>query len=55
MSRIWNLAIAVGARYLVSRDFDLLDLMNDEGFKKAYPELIILDPVAFLEAIARPA
>ena len=50
-----NLAIAVGARYLVSRDFDLLDLMNDEGFKKACPELIILDPVAFLEAIARPA
>jgi predicted nucleic acid-binding protein len=48
-----NLALEVRARYLVSRDRDLLDLMSDEAFSATYPELIILDPPSFLQAIAR--
>ena len=47
-----NLAFAAGAHYLVSRDKDLLDLMNDEGFRQRWPDLTILDPVAFLQAVA---
>ncbi|MBI3822723.1 MAG: putative toxin-antitoxin system toxin component, PIN family [Planctomycetes bacterium] len=47
-----NLALAVGAMYLVSRDKDLLDLMNDKDFRKRYPGLTILDPAAFLKAMA---
>jgi len=47
-----NLAIAESARYLVSRDKDLLDLMNDELFRQAYPSLSLLNPVAFLQEIA---
>jgi hypothetical protein len=44
---------AVSARYLVSRDNDLLDLMDGgrpEGrqFRHRYPGLIIVDPVGFL-------
>ncbi len=46
-----NLAIATAAPYLVSRDKDLLDLMNDDQFRERYPALTILDPVAFLRAI----
>lgn len=51
-----NLAIAVGARYLVSRDKDLLDLWDEsrpEGraFRQRFPHLRILDPVAFLREI----
>jgi putative PIN family toxin of toxin-antitoxin system len=51
-----NLAIAVGARYLVSRDKDLLDLASEppnEGrtVRERFPNLAILDPVAFLEAL----
>jgi putative PIN family toxin of toxin-antitoxin system len=42
-----NLALAAGAKYLVTRDKDLLDLMKDEVFCKEYPQLTILDPVAF--------
>ncbi len=49
-----NLAIAAGARYLVSRDNDLLDLMADEDFRARHPGLTILDPAAFLRAIAPP-
>lgn len=48
-----NLAIAAKARYLVSRDRDLLDLMADPGFRKRYPELYVLDPVEFLKEIER--
>ena len=48
---IVNLAIATQAAFLVSRDQDLLDLMNDEEFRKAYPDLTILDPVAFLKHV----
>jgi putative PIN family toxin of toxin-antitoxin system len=48
-----NLALAVRAHYLVSRDRDLLDLMEDESFRQRFPDLIILDPVAFLQAVSR--
>jgi putative PIN family toxin of toxin-antitoxin system len=48
-----NLALAVGARYLVSRDKDLLDLMNDQDFRSRFPGLTILDPVAFLQELSR--
>jgi putative PIN family toxin of toxin-antitoxin system len=47
-----NLAIAAGAKYLVSRDLDLLDLMKDDGFRRRYPGLLILEPVALLREIA---
>ena len=47
-----NLALAAGASYLVTRDKDMLDLMNDKDFRARYPALTILDPVAFLRAIA---
>jgi predicted nucleic acid-binding protein len=49
--RYLNLAIAVGARYLVSRDTDLLDLMKDQPFRNQFPHLNILDPTAFLQAM----
>jgi putative PIN family toxin of toxin-antitoxin system len=48
-----NLAVTAGARYLVTRDKDLLDLMNEEtpegkDFRQRFPGLTILDPVTFL-------
>lgn len=46
-----NLAVAAQAAYLVSRDNDLLDLMNagqEDTFRTRYPMIAILDPVAFL-------
>lgn len=48
-----NLAIVARAQYLVTRDNDLLDLMRVEtkeaqAFRRVYPMLTILDPVAFL-------
>jgi putative PIN family toxin of toxin-antitoxin system len=46
-----NLAIASHAHYLVSRDLDLLDLMKDPEFRQRFPNLVILDPPAFLEAV----
>jgi putative PIN family toxin of toxin-antitoxin system len=46
-----NLAIAAQARYLVSRDNDLLDLMEDEGFRRQYPGLTIIDPGALLREL----
>jgi predicted nucleic acid-binding protein len=49
-----NLALAADAPYLVSRDHDLLDLMNDADFRTRFPNLTILDPVAFLRALRRP-
>jgi putative PIN family toxin of toxin-antitoxin system len=53
-----NLALAAGARYLVTWDNDLLDLMDEqtpEGkeFRRCFPDLIILDPVAFLRQLSR--
>ena len=47
-----NLALAAGARYLTSRDRDLLDLAEDEIFRQQFPGLTILDPLAFLREIA---
>jgi putative PIN family toxin of toxin-antitoxin system len=51
-----NLAIAAGAKLVVSRDNDLLDLMTGsdtdaETFRTSYPEITILDPVAFLRIV----
>ena len=48
-----NLVLAVGAKLIVSRDKDLLDLAdmaNPEAaeFTKRYPGLRILNPVSFL-------
>ena len=53
-----NLAIASKVEYLVSRDKDLLDLMDDQSstgqlFKKDFPSLIILTPVGFLEVLRK--
>lgn len=46
-----DLAVAVGADYLVSRDRDLLDLRNDSGFSSEFPLLKIVDPFEFLTAV----
>lgn len=47
-----DLAIQADATYLVIRDNDLLDLMErgtveGEAFRRRFPSLTILDPVAF--------
>ncbi len=52
-----NLAIAAGARYLVSRDNDLLDLMKEDrpegkAFRQAFRNLLILNPVSLLREFA---
>ena len=51
-----NLAIAAEAKYLVTRDNDLLALMDDsketgKSFRSDYPFLTILDPASFLKQI----
>jgi len=46
-----NLALAANADYLVTWDKDMLDLMQDEGFRSQYPQLTILNPVALLQAL----
>ena len=46
-----NLAIATQAPFIVSRDNDLLDLMKVDDFRKVYPALTIIDPVAFLKHV----
>src|SRR5579872_4588004 len=50
-----NLALAADARLIVSRDKDLLDLMDSTKpeaaeFQKRYPAFRILDPVGFLRS-----
>jgi predicted nucleic acid-binding protein len=50
-----DLAVASNAGYLVSRDKDLLELMQDEAFRRRFPNLKILEPVSFLREIARLA
>jgi putative PIN family toxin of toxin-antitoxin system len=55
-----NLALAADARLIVSRDSDLLDLMDSSKpeageFQKRYPNLLILNPVRFLYEIGRSA
>ena len=47
-----NIAVAAGAKHLVSRDKDLLDLMSDSDFRSRFPDLTILDPVAFLQVVS---
>jgi predicted nucleic acid-binding protein len=51
-----NLALAADARLIVSRDRDLLDLMDSAKpeaaeFQSRFPALRILDPVGFLREI----
>ncbi|HZT79896.1 MAG TPA: putative toxin-antitoxin system toxin component, PIN family [Gemmataceae bacterium] len=51
-----NLALAAEARYLVTRDTDLLDLMRQDlptgqEFRRQFPGLTILDPAAFLREL----
>jgi putative PIN family toxin of toxin-antitoxin system len=43
-----NLAATVHADFLVSRDKDLLSLMDDDAFRQACPGLTIIEPGAFL-------
>jgi putative PIN family toxin of toxin-antitoxin system len=55
-ARYVNLAVAAGADVIVSRDKDLLDLMNPTNpqgaeFRKRFPNIRILDPVSFLREI----
>jgi putative PIN family toxin of toxin-antitoxin system len=45
-----NLAVSSNVAYIVSRDKDLLELMKDESFVGKFPQLRIVDPVAFLAA-----
>ena len=47
-----DLAAAAQARYLVSRDNDLLDLMGDAAFRRQFPGLTVIDPVALLRELA---
>jgi putative PIN family toxin of toxin-antitoxin system len=49
-----NLALAANADYLVTWDKDMLDLMQDKGFRTQYPHLTILNPVALLQALTLP-
>lgn len=46
-----NLAIAANADYLVTRDKDMLDLMQDPAFRARYPNLTIIDPVMMLQIL----
>ena len=48
-----NLAVASKVNYIVTRDKDLLDLMEDASFVSTYAPLRIVDPVRFL-ADTRP-
>lgn len=52
-----NLAIASGARYLVTWDQDLLDLMDEttaagSDFRQRFPQLLILNPVALIREVS---
>jgi len=54
-----NLAVEVGAEYLVSRDNDLLDLQKPDSkpggdLRQLLPRLAILDPVEFLRILSPP-
>jgi putative PIN family toxin of toxin-antitoxin system len=56
---ILNLVLAVKAQYLVTRDKDLLDLMDESNadgveYLKLAPDLRILDPIAFLQVVNPP-
>jgi putative PIN family toxin of toxin-antitoxin system len=52
-----NLAIAANAEFLITRDKDLLDLMNDntesgKSFRAQYDSITIIDPVELLRMIS---
>jgi len=51
-----NLALAAGAKFLLTWDKDLLDLMQDNpegrGFRARFPDLRITTPVDFLRELA---
>ncbi len=47
-----NLAVAAAAKYLVTRDCDLLSLLEDDDFRRRFPDLRILEPAAFLRETA---
>jgi uncharacterized protein len=47
-----ELAAATRARYLVTRDKDLLDLMGDDVFRQQFPGLTVIDPVTLLRELA---
>ena len=52
-----DLAVAAGATYLISRDNDLLDLMDEQKpdgrtFRTSFPQITILDPVSFLRSFS---
>lgn len=47
-----DLAICARAKYLVTRDNDLLDLMRDATFTASFPHLHIIEPVTFLALLA---
>lgn len=58
-SKYLNLAITAGAAYVVTDDFDLLDLMEVESeagrdFRARFPNIRIINPAAF-EAIVSPS
>ena len=46
-----NLALENAAEFLVTRDRDLLDLMDDSAFCSKFPGLKIVTPVGFLEVV----
>jgi putative PIN family toxin of toxin-antitoxin system len=53
-----DLAAAARAHYLISRDKDLLSLATArtliaKQFRRRYPQLCVLNPVAFLEILAQ--
>ena len=50
-AKFLDLAIATGAEFLVTRDRDLLDLCKESAFMERFPDLNIVTPVGFLEAV----
>jgi hypothetical protein len=55
-----NLAVAADARYLVTWDNDLLDLMDDTTavgleFQRRFPDLRVLTPVALIRELSAPS
>ena len=48
-----DLAAATGASFIVTRDRDLLDLMDESGVCNKFPALKIVTPVGFLEIVRK--
>jgi predicted nucleic acid-binding protein len=46
-----DLAAVTQATHIVSRDKDLLDLMQDVSFRNEFPSLTILAPTEFLKLV----